>query len=71
MPHPRGICPRSFCLELSLLQLLLEVPQQIIVQPATRGIPALALNKVQIKVQLLNLRLQVDFSLPSGFQTCS
>jgi hypothetical protein len=64
MPHPRGISPRSLSLELSLLQLLLEVPQQVIVQAAARGIPALALEKVQIKVQLLNLGLQVNFSLP-------
>ena len=64
MPHPRGICPRSFSLELSLLQLLLQVAQQVIVQVATRDIPALALEKVQIEVQLLNLGLQVDFSLP-------
>lgn len=70
MPHPRGICPRSLSLELSLLQLLLEVPQQVVVQAAARGIPALALKKVQIEVQLLNLGLQVDFSLPRGFQTC-
>ena len=64
MPHPGGICPRSFSLEFSLLQLLLEVPKQLIVQPTTRDISTLALKKVQIKVQLLNLRLQVNFSLP-------
>lgn len=61
MPHPRGLRPRPLSLELSLLQLLLEVPQQVIV---ARGIPALALEKVQIEFQLLNLGLQVDFSLP-------